>query len=75
MKKTNEIIGQEALVNEVNKILEIFQASECEIRPHFILTGGSGTGKSFTIKNMALKHQLGFVEINAAQLTKHLVHV
>jgi ATP-dependent protease Clp ATPase subunit len=70
MKKTNEIVGQEVLVNEVNKILKIFKASECEIRPHFILTGASGTGKSFTIKNMALKHELGFIEINAAQLTK-----
>lgn len=65
-----EIIGQNKLINEVNKILEIFKSSECAIRPHFILTGPSGSGKSFTIKNMATKHDLGFVEINAAQLTK-----
>ena len=66
----NKIIGQSILINEVNKILEIFKASECEVRPHFILTGPSGSGKSFTIKNMAAKHELGFLEINAAQLTK-----
>jgi len=71
-KKTaaEDIIGQENLLNEVDKILLIFKNSECAIRPHFILTGESGSGKSFTIKNMALKHELGFIEVNAAQLTK-----
>jgi len=64
------IIGQQTLVKEVNKILEIFKASDCQIRPHFILTGESGSGKSFTIKTLSQKHDLGFVEINAAQLTK-----
>lgn len=68
--KSQNVIGQELLLNEVSKILEIFKASECAIRPHFILTGPSGSGKSFTIKNMAQQHELGFLEINAAQLTK-----
>lgn len=70
MKTNNKVIGQENLLNEVSKVLEIFKASECKIRPHFILTGSSGSGKSFTIKNLAIKHELGFLEINAAQLTK-----
>lgn len=65
-----EIVGQDALISEVSRILEIFQASKCAIRPHFILTGPSGSGKSFTIKTLALKHKLGFIEVNAAQLTK-----
>lgn len=65
-----EIVGQDRLVSEVTKILEIFKASECIIRPHFILTGPSGSGKSFTIKQLCLKNELGFLEINAAQLTK-----
>jgi AAA+ superfamily predicted ATPase len=64
------IIGQDVLEKELNNILEIFKNSNCEIRPHFFLTGASGSGKSFTIQNLALKHKLGFVEINAAQLTK-----
>lgn len=55
---------------EINKIFEIFKTSECEIRPHFILTGASGTGKSFTIKQLAEQHELGYLEINAAALTK-----
>lgn len=69
-KTAEVIIGQDDLINEVNKIFEIFKASECKIRPHFLLTGESGNSKSFTIRNMALKHELGFIEINAAQLTK-----
>lgn len=55
---------------EIGRILEIFAASDAEIRPHFILTGPSGSGKSFTIAKEADKHGLGFLDINAAQLTK-----
>lgn len=65
-----KIIGQSELVNEVSKIMEIFKSSNCNIRPHFILTGPSGSGKSFTVKNMTSKNELGFLEINAAQLTR-----
>lgn len=64
------IIGQDKLIEEISRIFEIFKASECEIRPHFILTGQSGSGKSFTIRTMAKEHELGFIEVNAAQLTK-----
>ncbi len=74
MKKQNQIlntvIGQEKLITDINKIFKIFKASECEIRPHFILTGPSGSGKSMTIQEMANSHELGFIDINAAQLTK-----
>jgi ATP-dependent protease Clp ATPase subunit len=69
MKKT-KIIGQESLIKEVNKIFDIFESSECEVKPHFILTGESGSGKTLTIKALAEGHNLGFLEVNAAQLTK-----
>lgn len=65
-----EIIGQEVLVNEVSKIFDIFKASEGEVRPHFILTGESGSSKTYTIKTLAESNDFAFVEINAAQLTK-----
>lgn len=55
---------------ELNRIFSIFRASEGELRPHFILTGPSGSGKSFNIAKLAEEHDLGFLEINAAQLTK-----
>jgi len=64
------IIGQDILIKEVSKIFNIFKSSNCLIRPHFILTGGSGSGKSFIIKTMTQQNDLGFIEINAAQLTK-----
>lgn len=70
MKKVENLVGQEALQTEVSKIFEIFKNSECEIRPHFILTGESGSGKTFLIKQITEKLELGFLEINAAQLTK-----
>lgn len=67
---SQEIIGQEVLIEETSRVFEIFKASQGEIRPHFILTGPSGSGKSATIKAQAEKHELGYIEINAAQLTK-----
>jgi len=65
-----EIVGQSKLITEISTIFDIFKTSECVIRPHFILTGSSGSGKSFTIKTLTQKQDLGFLEINAAQLTK-----
>lgn len=67
---SQKIIGQNDLINEVERILKIFKSSECLLRPHLILTGPSGSGKSFIIKNMVMKLELGYMEINAAQLTK-----
>lgn len=66
----NPIIGQEETVKGVSRIFEIFEASEGEITPHFILTGESGTGKTFIINTLAVKYKMNFIEINAAQLTK-----
>lgn len=65
-----KIIGQGSLINELSRIFEIFKTSACQIRPHFILTGESGSGKSFTIKTLAEDKDLNYLEINAAQLTK-----
>ena len=64
------IIGQEKLVGEVSKIFKIFLASEGKIKPHFILAGSTGSGKTHTIKTLCEEENLGFFEINAAQLTR-----
>jgi len=64
------IIGQDLVVEEVSKIVNIFKTSQCEIKPHFILTGPSGSGKTHIIQNLAREFDLGFIEVNAAQLTK-----
>jgi ATP-dependent protease Clp ATPase subunit len=66
----NNIIGQETLINNVKRVLKIFKNSQSKIRPHFILTGSSGSGKSFTIRSIVKELDLAFLDINAAQLTK-----
>lgn len=40
-------------IDNIRRILDIFVASEASIRPHFILTGPSGSGKSHTIQALA----------------------
>lgn len=64
------VVGQDQLINELVRTFDIFKSSNATIRPHFILTGQSGSGKSFTIQTITKKLDLGFLEINAAQLTK-----
>ena len=66
----NQIIGQDQLVKEMNKVFSIFKNSEGAIRPHFILTGPSGSGKTFTINQLCEQHDMNYFEVNAAQLTK-----
>lgn len=57
-------------LTEVTRILEIFKTSEGAIRPHFVLTGPSGSGKSHTLQVLADQLEIPMLEINAAQLTK-----
>jgi ATP-dependent protease Clp ATPase subunit len=64
------IVGQKPLVSGISRIFDIFEKSKCQIKPNFIITGPSGSGKTYTVKTLAEKHKFGFVEINAAQLTK-----
>jgi ATP-dependent protease Clp ATPase subunit len=69
-KPVNTVIGQSTLIKDLSKTIEIFKASECEIRPHFILTGPSGSGKSITIATLCNSLGVSYVEVNGAQLTK-----
>lgn len=62
--------GSQAAVQHVRRIMDIFTSSQGEIRPHFILTGPSGSGKSHLIATLAADYDLTLLEINAAQLTK-----
>ncbi|GEK52385.1 AAA family ATPase [Vreelandella venusta] len=59
-----------ATLNHLRRILEIFQKSDGAIRPHFVLTGPSGSGKSHTMALLSEALGLNMFEINAAQLTK-----
>lgn len=57
-------------IDSIRRILNIFQTSQGAIRPHFILTGPSGSGKSHTIECLAEELDMPLLEINAAALTK-----
>ena len=57
-------------INHIRKIIEIFKTSEGEVRPHFILTGPSGSGKSHTVQMLCEDMDLPMIEVNAAGLTK-----
>lgn len=57
-------------LNKISNAFKVFKASEGEIRPHFILTGPSGSGKSYNVLQLCDDNKLNFIEINAAQLTK-----
>lgn len=57
-------------INSIRRILDIFTTSEGEIRPHFIVTGPSGSGKSHTIQTLAEESSVKYFDINAASLTK-----
>jgi len=61
---------QELVLTQLNRVMQIYKASEGSIRPHFILTGPSGSGKSHVAAHLAEEHEVDFLEINAAQLTK-----
>lgn len=57
-------------IKQIGRILDIHQASEGAIRPHFSLTGESGSGKSHNIALLCELKDIPVIEINAAQLTK-----
>lgn len=61
---------QEVVMKQLTRVVSIFVASECAIRPHFMLVGPSGSGKSHLVQKLAEDHKIDFLEINAAQLTK-----
>lgn len=56
--------------SNIQKIFKIFKASKAEIRPHFFLTGSSGSGKTYLIRKLAAESGLEYVQVNAAGLTK-----
>jgi ATP-dependent protease Clp ATPase subunit len=57
-------------IDSIRRVLKIFETSEAQIRPHFIVTGPSGSGKSHTIQCLAEEMDLNYFDINAAGLTK-----
>lgn len=61
---------QHKLTENLSNVLNIFKHSQGKIRPHFILTGPSGSGKSHIIQHLSDQFDIDYLEVNAAQLTK-----
>lgn len=61
---------QDVVKQQLSRVIEVFNASEGNLRPHLILTGPSGSGKSHIVQTLADMSDLNFLEVNAAQLTK-----
>lgn len=66
----NNIPEQAEISRVIQNIFSTFINSDCAIRPHFHLTGPSGSGKSYLVKQLADANEAAYFEINAAQLTK-----
>ena len=61
--------SQKKIHAQMSHIIGVFKESEAKIRPHFHLTGDSGSGKSFLTKMVAKANKVPFIEVNAAGLT------
>lgn len=61
--------SQETFSKQLKHLLDVFVKSEGQIRPHFHITGPSGSGKSFLVNQQAKALALPVIEVNAAGLT------
>lgn len=61
--------SQQKTKSQLEHILNVFSSSGGAIRPHSIVTGQSGSGKTYVIQNLAKALRIPFIEVNAAQLT------
>lgn len=62
-------MSQQSL-DSIRRIISIYASSDGEIRPHHIVTGPSGSGKSHNIGLICEELEIPMIEINAAGLTK-----
>lgn len=64
---------QDSLIAKIEHLFQVVKKSEndteCTIRPHFFVTGPTGTGKTHIIQTAAGKNKMPTFTINAAQLT------
>lgn len=56
--------------NQIEHYLTILKYSDGAIRPNFFLIGGTGSGKTHTIRACVQKLGLEYIEVNAAAITR-----
>lgn len=54
---------------QITKILQVYVSSAGAVRPHFFLTGATGSGKTHTITKLADEFGINIINVNSAQLT------
>ena len=54
----------------INRLMDNYTKTKAAIRPHFLVSGPSGVGKSFLLEQMARQNKIGFINVNGAQLTR-----
>lgn len=54
----------------IKRVLQVFDHSGGDVRPHFFLTGPSGSSKTFTIETLCEELSIPLVTVNAAAITR-----
>lgn len=70
--KQNHTQVKEYVMNtekQITKILQVYTSSSGAVRPHFFLTGATGSGKTHTITKLADEFGINIINVNSAQLT------
>lgn len=62
--------SQREITRKITHLVNVHVESECRIRPHFLITGPSGSGKSFLTNAICKQLDVPFFELNAAQITQ-----
>lgn len=55
--------------NSIERILQVFAKSKGTIKPHFILTGPTGSSKTYTVETLCDTLGINLINVNSAQLT------
>lgn len=53
----------------LRKIMQVYLKSQKQVRPHFFLTGPTGSGKTHTITKIADELSIPVISVNTAQIT------
>ncbi len=61
--------SQTRIFRQISHLVRTHIESNADIRPHFFLTGPSGSGKSYLTKTICESMEVPYFEINAAQMT------
>lgn len=61
--------SQESTARKIRHLISVHVESEAKIRPHCIVTGPTGSGKTFLVTQEAKAAEVPCFELNAAQLT------